>query len=741
MLLALFLVAYVALSVSLIPFDFRDLCYLFSLEQGRWVMQEWVHPIYVPLLDLLRTGLGLVGYDGRMLVPVELLNVAAATLTLVLLYRLARRFPGASLAAAVAVGMTALSNGFWPATVRPTPYALACLFQALALLLLVSETPVPPRRYALSGALAGVAMGLHASAMALGVVAVVCALFEPDPARTSRVTFVRVASFAGGMLASAIACWAVFVWYRDIGVGFFRDQDFRTTFLAIEQMPGSSIYTNSSVGRQLSAYAGYLRWQASGVLPAAVVLCLVAAVRRWRAGSALSPLERRLLIAAAANFAAFAGFFLINNNHNGFIYAALTLVPVVLAVAVRNSPILLALLVVLALPEAFRNVGDMRSGPKGRNDPLLVESRFLQRLLGPRDVLLTPGTPFPEALYLSHLNVLEVSDGAASHPSPEVPVVRPGPELRARIAWWLGHGGHVYYALGDESTDFEGDVSGAEKVRQVFWRPETDARERAPRMQALRAGLEAAGIELRDGVTSPNGQRYAEIRSGESPPPLPPLAPPASSLPPDELSILFLEDHGDVAAPFRAHRAQYLARLEAAIRDDPWLACDVMQLVCEGRPQRGDQPVPCALSARCADLSGGRDGEPAVGAAPRPPMGEQQSAPDTCFWGALSSQAEESAVGDYLASWARQHDLGRVTDWKFRANGQSAEMTIALSGGTLGLSWELSDSCAPGPVGARPSDGIRLDALSSDQLRQLVADLPVPKVRAARAPDQREERH
>src|SRR2546428_13904135 len=98
-LFGLFLLAYAAGCISLIPYDFTDLCYLFSLEQGRWVTQEWVHPVWVPLLALYQGALGLFGYHGHMLVPVEVFNVAVSMTALALLYRLARRFPGSALAA------------------------------------------------------------------------------------------------------------------------------------------------------------------------------------------------------------------------------------------------------------------------------------------------------------------------------------------------------------------------------------------------------------------------------------------------------------------------------------------------------------------------------------------------------------------------------------------------------------------------------------------------------------------
>src|SRR5262249_21731161 len=131
-----FLVLYALLSISLLPYDFTDLCYLFSLEQGRWVTQEWVHPIYVPTLDILRQTLALFGYDGPMWRPPGLLTAGPFPLASGWLSPLARRFPVDPLIAAVALGVTALCTGFWSATVRPTPYALAFLCQVSSLSLL-----------------------------------------------------------------------------------------------------------------------------------------------------------------------------------------------------------------------------------------------------------------------------------------------------------------------------------------------------------------------------------------------------------------------------------------------------------------------------------------------------------------------------------------------------------------------------------------------------------------------------
>ena len=603
---AFFLIAYTCTSITLIPFDFTDLCYLFSLEQGTWTPQEWVHPIYVPTLHVFSSALGVFGVLGHMLVPVELLSVTASVAAFVLLYRLARRFAGAALAAAVTLAVTATCTGFWDATVRSTPYALAFLCQTISLSLLISDEPVRPRRYALAGVFGGLAMGLHASAMALAIVGVLCAVFEPDPNRSRQTTSQRILAFGGAMLTVAVVDWTVFLAYNHIGLTYFRNQDFGQTFLRIEQVPGTSIYTSGSALRQLSSLVASVRYQGGEIVW--LLLLFAAPIVLWRLWNRTppSPVERRLTIAAGANFAAIAGFFLINNTHNGFIFASLTLLPVLLAVGLRNSWIGLAALIIAATPGTRYNIErGIRAGVSGANDPQLAEVRFLEQALGPRDVLLTPGSPFPEIFYLSHLNVFETSLGGSTHQGNEVPVLNPGAPLRARVAWWLGHGTRVFYALGDDSTDFTGDVSGAEKEHQIFWRPETAARERAPALQKLRAALEASGLELRDGVISPRGQHYAEVQLPDSAAPIIAPAPAdAPSIAPAELAAIVRRGDCGSDEPVLPRRAQFVAELASALPEDPWIACDVMDVVCQAAPRHDGKTIRCQPLAGCDERIG-----------------------------------------------------------------------------------------------------------------------------------------
>src|SRR4029453_15417956 len=121
---------------------------------------------------------------------------------------------------------------------------------------------------------------------------------------------------------------AVFLAYNRIDAEYFRRQDFHSAFRGIEQVPNTSIYTSGSAWAQLSTFAASLSYQAGALVRIAVVVIVIALARWLWTRRPLGSAERRLAVATAANCAGFAGFFLINNAHNGFIFAALTLIPV-----------------------------------------------------------------------------------------------------------------------------------------------------------------------------------------------------------------------------------------------------------------------------------------------------------------------------------------------------------------------------------------------------------------------------
>src|SRR5262249_23309627 len=147
----------------------------------------------------------------------------------------------------------------------------------------------------------------------------------------------RIGAFGGTMLGVAIVSWAVFMAYNGLGTGYFRNQDFYLTFRTIEQVPNTSIYTSGSASAQIASFVASVSYQAGVLVSVAVVVLVLTLLLRLRTRRPLAPAERRLAIATAANCAAIGAFFLINNTHNGFIFASLTLVPVMIGVAISRS--------------------------------------------------------------------------------------------------------------------------------------------------------------------------------------------------------------------------------------------------------------------------------------------------------------------------------------------------------------------------------------------------------------------
>jgi hypothetical protein len=577
---------FAATSLPAIPYDYCDLSYLFSLEDGRWAPQEWMHPLWVPLLDGYRSLLGVFGFHGHMLVPVEVLNVGIAAAALLLLFTLVRRATGDSFLALAAMLTTAACNGFWSASVRPTPYALAFSCLAASLSLLVSDAPVAPRRYAVAGAIAGLAMGLHASAMALGPMALICAMREPDPARTRAKTILRTAAFGAAMITSAFACWALFIARNHITLDYFHNTPLSTAFAGIEQVPGTSIYSSHDPLRQVTQLAGTLLRENTVLFVVAAPMVVLALALRLASVQhpAMTPAERRLTTAAGANLAVLATFFLINNTHNGFIFTSLALTPAALAVyAARlrhGSALFLGLAAIPVIGLAVRAVPGIRGaeGP-GARDRILTEVLFLRERLGPNDVVLTPGCPFPEMQYDAPITLIEVRASGVEATSCDVPHACIDHTLRDRVGWWTASGHRVLFALGDDVTDFRGNATGsdnpngAEKMRQIFWDPRLAPPERALYLTGVRAALDAAGLVLGPVITSSDGERYAEVRPQQTRVAgIPPSGAPFAAA---ELRAALGDD------PILSYRARVLVDMAATLPGDPWAGCDLVQLACE----------------------------------------------------------------------------------------------------------------------------------------------------------------
>ncbi|MBI5209584.1 MAG: tetratricopeptide repeat protein [Elusimicrobia bacterium] len=519
---------WLALEASLLPVDVMDLAYLLSLEHGRWVIQELVHPAFVPLLAGWRGLLGLFGYSGAMLLPVGALNLAASAGLLAGLFLWVESWTADSLAAALSVLLAGFMEGVAPGCLRPTPYALAACASAACLVLLSGLAPGGQAvagagsslRYAASGAAGGLAASLHASAMSLVPVAA-AAVFLDGRARPSRGR--SLLAWAGAFLAVVLASCAALRARHGIGWEFLRSIDPVRAFFAVEQHPRTSIFTSGDLGKQVADYGWTLFWQGGPFLflVAAMVPAAFFLRRRGPAGSSGSstPAPALPLAVSFLNLLAFAAFFLINNTSNGFIFAGLLLLPLPLALAAAE-PRLRRLFVPASLAAlAWSALCLPRHTMARSNDPMLAEVRSLESLLGPRDVLLLPGSPYPEALYLRHFNILDIGDWDDGPPFPEVPRARPGPGLLERVDSYLRRGRKVFFSAGDVDFLPALTLHGAWKDRQVFMPAKLapgDRKEEAAGLMRLfgsRFELAAAGRSPR-GVVFYRLARRGVLRTG-----------------------------------------------------------------------------------------------------------------------------------------------------------------------------------------------------------------------------------
>jgi len=543
-------------SLRLLPYGFHDLHYLFSFQNGIWGPAEWVHPLFLPFLGALQAGLSLFGYGGRMLMPLELLNLAVSGLALVALFRLAERLRADSLTAALAVLLLGFTPGFWAGALRPDPYALAAAGTVACLLMLIAQLPAQERRrFALAGAAAGLTIGLHVSALALVPVAALAAVLEAGWDRRSARLF---GAFLAGLACAVLASYAAFAAFHRIPLGYFQGTPFSEIFSKIEQMPMTSIYSSGSPLKQAADFLHTLKYQATGglLLLAAAFSGLALLVRRWR--PAFDQAQTRGLALGAASLLFYSLFFLINNSCNGFLYAGVLTLPVILGVLVREQKLLRAAFAPAALLLLANSAGERPPyGPQ--DDPMWKETKFLDALLKPGDLVVVPGCPSPEVLFQRHLNILMVGDMADAGTTwvPQSPLA----ETPAWIAQALGQGRRVFFAPGNlqgsmaspQDNGFE-----AQKRRQIFWVSEADSPEAARRFAALRKSL-SDSFKMDCAMSSPQGWRYCRLslkRAGRPGPE--PAAPASLSEEKERVARLYLELPRSIENPHARLKVRYL---------------------------------------------------------------------------------------------------------------------------------------------------------------------------------------
>ncbi len=488
--------------------------------------------------------------------------------------------------------------GIGLAAIRPTPYAWGYLFVVLASWICMAPHGLGSRRrVALAGLATGMAMGFHLSAMALIPVVLVCLVAESP--RNLRPVGLLGARYLRSVTATLLAEYGMLATLRDLGLQriIVGDGDgYGDLYRKFEQFPGTSLLTSGSVLTQVSMYCGNLYYFDAGLM-ALLALVLVLGIARYRRAALQRILaDRTPWIVATAVFAGFAGFFLFNNARNGFVFASLLLLPVILAIGMTWAPRMVWVIAPIAGCVAVAGAIDLQStGPSADKDPMYLETLFLDDALGEQDVLVVPGCPSPELLYLKHLNVLGVTDRPAESGgrSCETPMVLPDPSFLDRLAWYRARGSRVFYTNGNVETDFGGDASGAEKSAQVFHSQSYLARDRKNLADKVNAILRQR-FTLHPGLMSPQGRPYFEVEiRDDAEPSQAPATPPdpagsARELPERLAALGRLSNLLDIAL-----LTAYLERWAIAVPGDPYLECDLVQAVCALEPAGGgDRRVP-----------------------------------------------------------------------------------------------------------------------------------------------------
>jgi tetratricopeptide (TPR) repeat protein len=539
-------------AVGLLPGHLHKFNYLDSVDQGLRGTSEWVHPLFVPLLGAGKAFLGLFGYSGSMLAPLAAINLAAGGVTLAVLFLLAERLSRDSFLSAASVLALAFSPSFLTGTLGMNPYALAAACSTAALALLAGPPPADERRrYALAGAAAGLAVGLHTAAIALAPVAALAAWRAAGPP-SERAPRLKV--FLKTLAAVVLSGYAVFMAYHGIVPASFRSSELIETLRGIEQMRGSSIFTSRDIGKQLWDFWSTLRDGPSFLLILAVLAALRGAASLRRGAPRLEPGQGRGAALSLACTVSYALFFIINSSNNGFNYVVLLPVPLLLAVLACGAPFLRALLV-LGLLGAVTFYWDRV--PSSFSE-VRSEARFLDALMRPGDVLVLPGRPVPDLLYLRDFPILQ----AGGSPCPEcsvVPVV-PLEALPRMLLGILGRGRRVFFQAGDIDARFPDGQEGidfAVRRRRLFAVDGAGPAEQAQWVRAVRRRLEET-FSMDCGHRSAQGWEYCRLRprAGARPGPGPAAAP--SPLSWEDMKVL-----GDAllsvrSGPFARRKTSYL---------------------------------------------------------------------------------------------------------------------------------------------------------------------------------------
>lgn len=405
---------------------------------------ELFHPLWVPVLralSALRHGLG---FSGNPLLLFQLFCLLGAFIHLFLIHRLALKALKSETLAFAAAWLATGSINLWAWSTQTMPYTWATTVILAAFCELVDK-----RRPVVLGLLTGLAAGLDTAALALVPACTVELMYGKRKTAS-------VAAYAAAVTAALAASYAPYLAIgRDIPGGFGA---------MLSNLP-SDITTLYATGSPFEQVRLFLASTAPKDIPwiALAALWYYAWTNRR---SEDAPLIRSSLV--------FGGgilfFFLVNDPHNRFVYAAGLTAPVLAAWTVRRwKKPEMCLLGLWAAIVARNFVFPADYLPKA--NPGFSEARFVSSALGKADALLAFSEPdwlFSYAL-----------EGA-------VTVVRPGAEANARVRETLCAGGKAWLA---SDALFRDSTVGPQDEKRM--------------LDSFRGAL-----RLEPAVVSPGGQHY-----------------------------------------------------------------------------------------------------------------------------------------------------------------------------------------------------------------------------------------
>lgn len=338
---------------------------------GGYNTLEPFHPLYLPVVALVRWLWEAAGMRGPALPALQWVSLLAGMANILLLHRVVLRAGGKEAAAFGAAGLLALTQNLWAWGSQTTSYTLSTACVLAVVLRLLSREKLTASDALAAGLWSGAAAGFDTAA---GLVALP-ALYEvwKRGGRGAR------AAFGYGLAAVLAGAYVVFV-HRLWLLGW----PFPPTLGGLVSSLPKDIVPLWKSGDLLGQLKSFWRSDAPADWPWFVAPLVIGA--SWRALRGRAWGERALWRVAAGLWAGVTVFFFLNDPNNRFVYAGALLLPAAFVLAVpRHWPAaaVLAFAYNLFVPPAY--------APDG--NPALAEADYLSSRLGAGDRLVALSDP------------------------------------------------------------------------------------------------------------------------------------------------------------------------------------------------------------------------------------------------------------------------------------------------------------------------------------------------------------